>query len=132
MTSTAQPPIVLLVEDEPFLRALIARSLVLSGYQVLEAESGATGLACFTETEHVSVVVTDTWMPGRISGTELIRRIRALKPDQPILRISGVPDDELGDDLPLADVPFLPKPFEHERLLDLIGQLLREHAHHPV
>jgi len=132
MTSTAQPPIVLLVEDEPFLRALIARGLALSGYQVLEAESGATALDCFTGTEHVAVVVTDTWMPGRISGPELIRRIRALRPGQPILRISGVPDDALGDDLPVADVPFLPKPFEHEQLLGVIEQLIREHSHHPA
>ena len=106
-------------------RTPIARGLELGGYRVLEAGSGREALTVFLAEPGIDVVVTDTRMPG-MSGTELIRRIRATRPGQPILRISGMPDGDFPDDPPPTDIPFLPKPFLIVELLRRVGELARD------
>ena len=120
---TAQ--IVLLVDDDAMTRTPLARGLELGGYHVLEAGSGREALALFLREPAIAVVVTDTRMPG-MSGTELIRRIRATRPDQAILRISGMLDADFPDDPPPTDIPFLPKPFLIVELLRRVGELARD------
>ena len=121
----AATQVVLLVDDDPMARAPLARGLELGGYRVLEAGSGREALVVFQTEPAITVVVTDTRMPG-MSGTELIRRIRAARPDQAILRISGMTDDDFPDDPPPHDIPFLPKPFLIVELLRCVGELTRD------
>jgi len=123
--SMATPLRVLLVDDDAMARTPLARGLELGGYRVLEAGSGREALALFLAEPGIDVVVTDTRMPG-MSGTELIRRIRATSPEQPILRISGLSDSDFPDDPPPPDVPFLPKPFLIVELLRRVGELARD------
>ena len=124
-TPLAAPQLVLLVDDDPMARTPIARGLELGGYRVLEAGSGREALTIFLAEPGVDVVVTDTRMPG-MSGTELIRRIRASRPAQAILRTSGMPDGDFPDDPPPTDIPFLPKPFLIVELQRRVGELARD------
>ncbi len=116
LSADTSGPVVLVVDDEAQVRLIMARQLAAGGYRVLEAGSGEEAIALLA-TVAIGVVVTDTCMPGGISGVELIRRIRAAYPGQPMLRISGVHASRLEDDPPPDDVPFLAKPFSMDELL---------------
>lgn len=78
---------VLVIDDEPALRKLMRRVLETSGFAVLEADNGRTGMT-LVEKEHPDAVVCDILMPEK-EGVETIRDIRRLYPEVKILAISG-------------------------------------------
>jgi CheY-like chemotaxis protein len=122
-SESAPHPVVLLVDDDPLVRQMLARCLADEGYRVLEAASGEEALALFDVIPGVAVVVTDTWLASGMSGVELIRRIRTAHPAQSILRISGLHESHFYDDPPPDDVPFLAKPFSIDELLRRVAGL---------
>jgi len=87
-------PVILCVDDEP--AGLIARRLVLStaGYAVLTAASGAIALRLLT-CNQVDLVVTDHLLPD-LSGVDLISSMKQLKPDVPIILLTGLVDPPPG------------------------------------
>jgi two-component system cell cycle sensor histidine kinase/response regulator CckA len=86
--------IVLLVEDEPAVRAIATRSLERAGYRVLQASDGAAALGLMDWHGQPDLVLTDLMMPG-IGGTELGRRLRKRWPALPILFMSGYSVEDL-------------------------------------
>ena len=105
--------VVLVVEDQPQVRHLLARILEDAGYQVFCAEDGTEALDIARKRNgHIDLVVSDVIMPG-MSGIELCRRLLALYPHVSLLLVSGYAGEEitllgeLGD-----DVQFLQKPFD--------------------
>jgi CheY-like chemotaxis protein len=86
--------IVLLVEDEPAVRAIATRSLERAGYRVLQASDGAAALGLMDWHGQPDLVLTDLMMPG-IGGTELGRRLRQRWPALPILFMSGYSVEDL-------------------------------------
>ncbi len=106
---------VLVVEDEPALRAVVRRVLVQAGYSVLEAGSGIDALGIFTtEQAKIGLVLTDVVMPG-MTGRELADRIHKLSPTLPIVFMSGYADETIARHGVLG-AGFLRKPFDHETL----------------
>jgi DNA-binding NtrC family response regulator len=101
---------VLLVDDEPLVRASTADMLAELGYGVIEASSAKEALQRLDETD-VEMVVSDHLMPG-LSGTELAHVIRDCWPGMPVLIISGYADIEGIS----ADLPRLSKPFRQADL----------------
>ncbi|HEU4681430.1 MAG TPA: ATP-binding protein, partial [Gemmatimonadales bacterium] len=85
---------VLLVEDEPAVRAIAARSLERGGFLVLQASDGAAALALVAQHGQPDLVLTDLMMPG-IGGAELGRRLRERWPTLPTLFMSGYSIDHL-------------------------------------
>lgn len=126
----ARPPargrdaLILLVEDEPVVRRLTTLMLERSGYRVLAVGEGDAALEAVTVSPEVDLVVTDVVMPG-MSGRLLAERLRELKPDLPVLFVSGYPADLVGSDnrLPPAS-GYLAKPFTHEALDEAVAALL--------
>ncbi|MGH7506496.1 MAG: hybrid sensor histidine kinase/response regulator [Longimicrobiales bacterium] len=114
---------ILLVDDEPSIRALLQRAGRAAGIEVAVAENGEEGLRMFRQ-EQVDVVVTDLVMP-LMGGAELASRIRAETPDMPIVFISGY-SDEAGFPRDLRERwgAFLEKPFEPTALLNKIAELI--------
>ena len=91
----AQPGLtILLVEDEPAVRAIAARSLEFGGFRVIQAGDGAAALEAVARNGPPSLVLTDLMMPG-IGGAELAHRLRKLWPDLPILFMSGYSTEDL-------------------------------------
>ena len=91
MSLVPSPPKVLLIDDNRF--GLLARQAILRdlGYEVAISESGAAGLERFRacgDDAPFSVVVTDYRMPG-LRGDEVVRQIRKLAPDVPVVILSG-------------------------------------------
>ena len=78
---------ILVVDDSAFARSRIAQTLTSAGHSVIEADGGNAALKLFAETQF-DLVTVDMLMP-EMDGLELIRRLRALRPDVRIIAISA-------------------------------------------
>ena len=114
---------VLLVEDDPMVRPVLARHLLAAGSTVHQATSAEDALAIWPDLERVDIVVSDVRMPG-IGGAELARRLRTLRPGLPVLLISGYADDLALDEPALAGITLLDKPFDGHRFVDAVRSAL--------
>jgi PAS domain S-box-containing protein len=80
---------VLIVDDEEVLRTFVAAVLTMAGFEVVTAENGLQGAAVFAATpDTFSFAIVDLSMPGR-NGLELIGDMRALRPELPVILMSG-------------------------------------------
>ncbi|WP_090563046.1 ATP-binding protein [Belnapia rosea] len=127
--STAAPgrrPRVLLVDDEPLVRTVLAGELIDAGYEVVEAEDGGAALALLQKGEAIQLLVTDLAMPG-LDGVGLIREAQHRLPGLPAIIVTGYAGDAAN--LAIGAVvggPFalMRKPILGARLLDQIAALL--------
>jgi CheY-like chemotaxis protein len=103
---------VLCVDDEPALAELLRDQLIALGYRVTAHASSADALADFLEHPlDFDVLLTDLTMPG-MSGADLAERVRAVRPDLPIVMATGygqVMSEERARKLGVR--PLLHKPF---------------------
>ena len=129
-TAAAAPPAVperrggvLLVEDEPRVRAQARRLLQRSGYEVIEASDGAEGERVFNERRNdIDVVVTDVVMP-MIGGVDMVATMRSVQPRLSVVFVSGYTAEE--QDLPLDErTAFLTKPYTIEALCAAIDAVV--------
>lgn len=121
----ASPPgkgVVMVVEDEPQVRMLTSRVLAQLGYDVIAAEDGSEALA-LAASHHgpIALLLTDMVMP-RMGGGELVRRMRELHPDLPVLLMSGYSEELVAAEHP--DHPFLAKPFTPAELAEAVRRVL--------
>ena len=117
--------VVLLVEDEEAVRALVRRILSRQGYVVLEAVDGRDALNVTARHDgRIDLVVTDAVMP-EMGGLDLIRAMRVLRPDVKVLLMSGYTDDEMTRrGILTPELAFLSKPFDVEALLRRVREVL--------
>ena len=103
---------ILVCEDDAKIRRLVEAMLLRLGYRVLIAENPDQALARASQSDaEIDLLLTDIVMP-RISGIELARAVRAMRPGIPVLYMSGYTDNQMNDSWVLdEDVPFLQKPF---------------------
>jgi len=114
---------VLVVDDEPAIRQIARRILEDGGYQVSEAEGGLEAIALLAEGHRLDLLLADLDMPG-LGGDEMVRRIRATRPDLKVLYVTGH-IDRLMDSRPLWEgEAFLEKPFTSVGLREAISLLL--------
>ncbi|HNO89272.1 MAG TPA: ATP-binding protein, partial [Rhodocyclaceae bacterium] len=113
--------LVLLVEDEPEVRKVIREQLTELGYPVLEAANGIEAAAMLEAVDDIAVLVSDTVMPG-LGGRELAARARRLRPQLPILLITGYATQAPADG---PDLPTLRKPFDRSDLAAALDALHR-------
>jgi PAS domain S-box-containing protein len=117
---------VLLVEDDPSLRALAARVLRYQGYKVLEATNGheAIGIARESIQERIHLLLTDVVMP-HMGGRELVKRMKTLHSEIRVLFISGYTDHTIIYHAGLKPgTPFLQKPFSPTALAQKVREVL--------
>ena len=114
---------VLLVEDEDMVRAVAERALTRAGYTVTTASDGDEGLEIVEGGAVFDMVVSDVVMPA-MDGPTMIRAIRKLRPDLPVLFMSGYAEEQLRKEIDIADVHFLPKPFSVQQISDKVGAVL--------
>jgi PAS domain S-box-containing protein len=110
-----EPLTILLVDDHAGVRATTAALLADLGHQVFEAQEGSMALDMMrANPEGFDLVLSDYAMP-RLSGAELIRQLRTIRPGLPAIIITGYaePDAAL---VPAPDVPLLVKPFDGRQL----------------
>lgn len=83
-----QSPKVLVVDDEPEVRKLVAAMLVRNGYRVVSADSGENAIRLFKNNPDTELLLTDVVAPG-MSGPMIADQIASLKPDIKVLFMSG-------------------------------------------
>ena len=113
----------LVVEDDEQVRALTVEMLQGLGYSVVVAPNAKAALALLKSKKAFGALMTDVVMPGGMSGIQLAKNARKLRPDLPILLTSGYAGGQGAADDEFA---FLSKPYElgvlAARLRDLIGE----------
>jgi len=112
---------ILVVDDEPTVRAVTSRALRSFGFEVIEASDGAAGAEAFaTNSRRIDCVLLDLTMP-RMGGEDAFLAMRAADPDVPILLMSGFTEDDsrrrFGS---LGIAGFIEKPFALATLHDAI------------
>ncbi len=117
---------ILVVEDEPNLRKVLATLLRREGYEVTVAENGEVGLAEF-EKHGADVVVTDMVMP-KVGGMEVLRTVNARAPDVPVIIVTahGTVDSAV-EAIKLGAFDYITKPFDQAELQTVIAKASRTH-----
>ena len=134
MTTTEQAPgqagpRILLVEDEPRIRAFITRALVTAGYEVAAAGSGTEGLR-LTQAGDYDLVILDLIMPD-IDGRVVLAQVLRERREQAVLVLSCLADVTTKVDcLELGAQDYLTKPFSLAELLARVRVRLRGEAHY--
>jgi CheY-like chemotaxis protein len=117
---------VLVIEDEPAVRSLLATILVEAHYAVMVARNGEEGLRVLdTATEPVHLIVTDLVMP-RLGGMGLARALHERANRPRMVFISGYSNHTLAELEPYGEL--LPKPFTPAQLVAAVSRALGEDA----
>src|SRR3954469_2434301 len=81
-------PSVMIVDDEPNIRRMVGALLGAEGYEVRDAQDGATALQRALENEP-DVLLLDLMMPGDMDGMATLAKMREKLPDVPVVMMSG-------------------------------------------
>jgi nitrogen-specific signal transduction histidine kinase len=108
---------VLLVEDDPAVRAEAVRLLRAMGCRVIAAEDGAAALEVLSADQPLDLMITDMGLPHGLDGEALAEAARTLRPELAVLFTSG---GRTAADAPAA---FLPKPFGRAALAAALRRL---------
>jgi CheY-like chemotaxis protein len=109
---------ILVVDDEPPIRQLVGRILERKGHRVIACGDATSALAV---TEAVDLLLVDFVLPD-LNGRELTNRLRELRPDLPVILMSGyLPDPDLAPPPPSI---FLQKPMRPSLITETVDQML--------
>ena len=116
---------ILVVDDAEQVRSTTARALRQSGYRCIGVANAAEALEVLRPGgEPVDLVVTDVVMPG-MNGRVLADRLRDLRPDLPVVFVSGYTEEDIVRRGLLEEGrPFLPKPFTPDEIVAAVGEAL--------
>jgi signal transduction histidine kinase len=118
--------VVLVIDDEPSIRMLIADVLSDTGYSVLEASDGPAGLRVLQSAARIDLLITDVGLPGGMNGRQVADAARTLRPDLRVLFITGYAENALmGNGHLEKGMHVLAKPFEVDRLATKIRELVK-------
>ncbi|MGI8965057.1 MAG: ATP-binding protein, partial [Limisphaerales bacterium] len=117
---------ILIVEDEPELRTLVAGILESYGYQVFQAASGPEALPVWSKnSSQIDLLLTDLVMPGNMTGRELAQKLKMEKPSLKVIYTSGYSMETLGKDFVFKrGLNFLPKPYHPLTLVKIVRDCL--------
>lgn len=114
---------ILLVEDESHVRRVARKMLENASYRVIEAGSPEEALRILQgDPSRIELLLTDVFMPG-LSGPELAERSRRMRPELPVLYMSGYLPPDLGGPL-RPEGPLLRKPFKAASLARAVRRAL--------
>ena len=106
---TATRPVILIVDDNEFIRHVVAGTLRTGGYDVIEASDGRKALAVVESGRNIDVVVTDVCMPNT-NGFSLADSLRQREVPLPVIFVSAfeVDPSHVGPHATVLQKPFLP------------------------
>ncbi len=122
--ASQDPPVVLLVEDEPLVRMTAADGLEEAGFHVLEAANADVALKVLeVRSDEVQVLFTDVDMPGSMDGMALAEEVHARWPHILLLISSGYARQH-PDQIP-DHGHFVPKPYRASAAVGHICEMMR-------
>lgn len=110
---------ILIVDDEGGIQEILAAFLKESGYQVHVVGNGKEALDYIQKVQDIDLIVSDIRMPV-MGGNDLAKRVRSMKPDLPIIGITG---SNWDFDPKLFDI-VLEKPFNLKDLADAVARVV--------
>lgn len=115
---------VLVIDDEAGVRSVTARHLEKSGFEVLTADSGQSGLDLLAGHPDIGMVILDLAMP-QMGGDECFAKIREMRPTLPVIMTSGYDESGVIQRMPNAAISgFLQKPFKRGELLAVVRRIM--------
>ena len=124
-SATAHEETVLVIDDEPTVRMLVAEVIEDLGYRSLEAQDGAVGLKLLQSDARIDLLITDVGLPGGLNGRQVADAARALRPSLPVLFITGYAEHAvIGSDSLESGMEVLTKPFSLDSLSRRIDAML--------
>lgn len=124
-TNPSSRSVVLLVEDEPLVRAVLVDELHDAGYVVLEARSADEAMRYLEGDGKIDILFTDIRLPGPLDGWQLTEKARKLRPNLPVIYATGYTGE--GPRLVQHSL-FLRKPYRPSTVIDAIVRLLESEA----
>jgi excisionase family DNA binding protein len=114
---------ILIVDDEETICSLFKKTLEELGHKVVAAETGLKGLELIKQRDF-AMVFLDLKMPG-MDGAELFRQIKTIRPQLPVIIITGYPDSDIMARA-LAQAPFglMNKPFNESDIITAANTFL--------
>ena len=121
--------LVLVVDDEPAVRDVVARMLRDAGYATIELADGLEACNYLERTDApLDAIISDEVMP-RLRGSELVAKLKDSRPELPIVLMSASSIDDLrARGLDQRPVALLTKPFNQDRLVSIMQALLQADA----
>lgn len=117
--------VVLVIDDEPTIRMLVAEVLTESGYAVIEAVDGPSGLRLLESNARIDLLITDVGLPGGMNGRQVADAARVTRPDLKVLFITGYAENAAIGRGRLDNGMFiLTKPFQMEVLAGRIREII--------
>ena len=114
---------ILIADDEPNLRKVLAAILARDGYEVVEAGDGDEALGLIGR--GVAAIITDLKMP-KIDGMGLLRRVTAERPDIPVIMITAHGSvDSAVEAVKLGAFDYIEKPFEQTQIRQVVDKAIR-------
>lgn len=118
-----EPPVLLLVEDDPLMRMVVAGNLEAAGFRVEEAGSGEEARAIWTRTGGVAAAIVDIGLPD-CRGDQLASEFRASMPNLPIILATGYDEKVVAPGFVGSRYSrVLAKPYDDTALLGVLGAL---------
>jgi CheY-like chemotaxis protein len=125
-TNSPGPFVLMLVDDEPQVLDFERHVLEAAGYHVLHSESALDAVARLAAGPPLDLLIADLDMP-ELGGEEMVRRIRASRPDLKVLFVTGHADLLMETPREWDGEAFLEKPFTEEGLREAVSLLLHGH-----
>ncbi|WP_254073169.1 PAS domain-containing sensor histidine kinase [Acidisphaera sp. S103] len=116
---------VLIVDDEPTVRMLVADVLEGLGYAAIEAADGVSGLKVLQSDVHIDLLITDVGLPGGVNGRQMADAARLHRPDLRVLFITGYAEGAgIGEGALGRGMHLLTKPFSMQSLANQIKAII--------
>jgi DNA-binding NtrC family response regulator len=119
--------LVLVVEDEPAVRAVAVETLEIDSFKVIEAPSADYAVTILQARDDIHVVFTDVTMPGHLNGFDLAQIAKSLHPNISLIVTSGALPSGFSGLAPEAR--FLQKPYRMTGVIRLIHELPEGSSH---
>lgn len=123
-TPAVQPLSVLLVDDDPTVRDMVAGLLRGWGHRVIAAANANEALVILDGSEPLDLMLSDVVMPPGMDGTELARQAARMRPGLPVLLASGFAAHAVGNPAAFGpEVAMIAKPFSIDELRQHLGRI---------
>jgi PAS domain S-box-containing protein len=115
--------LILVIDDDEFVRSVLSRTLAQANHRVTLAENGEQGVKIFKEGKF-DIVLTDLGLPG-ISGWEVCRMIKEISPRTPVGMITGWGVDKNRSEVEESGLDFfVSKPFDFNQILNVVAEAM--------
>ena len=118
--------VVLVIDDDPIIRMLVAEILSDSGYAVIEAPDGSAGLKVLESNARIDLLITDVGLPGGMNGRQVADAARLGRPGLKVLFITGYAENAVIGQSRLDKGMFvMTKPFQMDSIAQRISEIIQ-------